>query len=140
MSCSRQTPHAPPPWTRPKPLRSPSALPTSRCASPTSAPMPRALVLISAVCVIRGLGFAIMVVAGGSLTAEIIPAQRRGEGLALVGVVAGIPALAALPAGVWLASRAGYPLVFAVAAAASLAALVAVPGLPTGGRGRSPRP
>jgi len=98
------------------------------------------LVLITAVCVIRGLGFAIMVVAGGSLTAEIIPAQRRGEGLALVGVVAGIPALAALPAGVWLASRAGYPLVFAVAAAASLAALVAVPGLPTGGRGRSPRP
>jgi predicted MFS family arabinose efflux permease len=90
--------------------------------------------LITAVCVVRGLGFAIMVVAGGSLTAELIPAERRGEGLALVGVVAGVPALAALPAGIWLAGRAGYSLVFAAAAGAALAALAAVPGLP-GGRG-----
>jgi predicted MFS family arabinose efflux permease len=85
---------------------------------------------ITAVCVVRGLGFAIMVVAGGALTAELVPAERRGEGLALVGVVAGVPALAALPAGVWLAGRAGYGLVFAVGAATALAALAAVPGLP----------
>jgi MFS family permease len=103
--------------------------------------------LITAVCVVRGLGFAVMVVAGGSLTAELIPAERRGEGLALVGVVAGVPALAALPAGVWLAGRAGYSLVFAAAAAAALAALAAVPGLPgiagsglRGQRGRPGRP
>ena len=85
---------------------------------------------ITAVCVVRGLGFAIMVVAGGALTAELVPAERRGEGLALVGAVAGVPALAALPAGVWLAGRAGYGLVFAVGAATALAALAAVPGLP----------
>lgn len=85
---------------------------------------------ITAVCVVRGLGFAIMVVAGGALTAELVPAERRGEGLALVGVVAGVPALAALPAGVWLAGRAGDGLVFAVGAATALAALAAVPGLP----------
>ena len=85
---------------------------------------------ITAVCVVRGLGFAIMVVAGGALTAELVPAERRGEGLALVGAVAGVPALAALPAGVWLAGRAGYGLVFALGAATALAALAAVPGLP----------
>lgn len=88
------------------------------------------LALIAAVCVVRGLGFAIMVVAGGSLTASLIPPERRGEGLALVGLVAGVPALAALPAGVWLAGRIGYPVVFTAGAVAALAALAAVPGLP----------
>jgi MFS family permease len=86
--------------------------------------------MIVAVCVVRGLGFAVTVVAGGSLTASLIPAERRGEGLALAGVVSGVPALAALPLGVWLAGRIGYPAVFAAGAAVSLAALVAVPGLP----------
>jgi MFS family permease len=93
--------------------------------------------MIIAVCVVRGLGFAVTVVAGGSLTASLIPAERRGEGLALAGVVSGVPALAALPLGVWLAGRIGYPAVFAAGAAVSLAALAAVPGLP--GRER-PRP
>jgi MFS family permease len=101
---------------------------------------PAGIALITAVCVVRGLGFAIMVVAGGSLTASLIPPERRGEGLALVGVVAGVPALAALPAGVWLAGRAGYPIVFIAGAAASLAALAAVPGLPGRDRGPAARP
>ncbi len=70
---------------------------------------PAGMALITAVCVVRGLGFAVMVVAGGSLTASLIPPERRGEGLALVGVVAGVPALAALPAGVWLAGRRRVP-------------------------------
>jgi len=91
---------------------------------------PARLDVIMAVCVIRGLGFGITVVAGGSLTAALIPAERRGEGLALSGLVSGVPALAALPLGVWLAGRIGYPLVFTAAAVAALAALVAVPGLP----------
>jgi len=91
---------------------------------------PARLDLIMAVCVFRGLGFGITVVAGGSLTAALIPAERRGEGLALSGLVSGVPALTALPLGVWLAGRIGYPLVFIVAAVAALAALAAVPGLP----------
>jgi predicted MFS family arabinose efflux permease len=61
--------------------------------------------MIMAVCVIRGLGFGITVVAGGSLTAALIPAERRGEGLALSGLVSGVPALAALPLGVLAALR-----------------------------------
>jgi predicted MFS family arabinose efflux permease len=91
---------------------------------------PARLDTIMAVCVIRGLGFGITVVAGGSLTAALIPAERRGEGLALSGLVSGVPALAALPLGVWLAGRIGYPVVFTAAAVAALAALAAVPGLP----------
>lgn len=53
--------------------------------------------VIVAVSVVRGAGFAVAVVAGGAVTAALIPADRRGEGLALVGIVGGIPGLLALP-------------------------------------------
>jgi MFS family permease len=100
-----------------------------------------ALPMILAVCVVRGLGFAITVVAGGAVTASLIPAERRGEGLALAGVVSGVPALVALPLGVWLAGHLGYGPVFAAGAIAALAALPALPGLPdrpAGHRARRP--
>jgi predicted MFS family arabinose efflux permease len=86
--------------------------------------------VIIAVNVVRGAGFAISVVAGGALTAMLIPAERRGEGLALVGVVGGVPGLIALPAGVWAAAHWGYTPVFVVTAVATLLALLSVPGLP----------
>jgi MFS family permease len=56
------------------------------------------LTVIMTVCVVRGIGFAIICVSGGALTASLIPAQRRGEGLALVGLVSGIPSVAGLSA------------------------------------------
>jgi predicted MFS family arabinose efflux permease len=86
--------------------------------------------LILAVSAVRGAGFAICVVAGGVVTATLIPAERRGEGLALVGVVSGVPGLLALPAGVWAATRFGYLPVFVVTTVAPLLALLSVPGLP----------
>jgi MFS family permease len=92
--------------------------------------------LILGVGVVRGIGFALTVVAGGALTATLIPDERRGEGLAIVGLVGGIPSLAALPLGVWAAERWGYGIVFILTAAAPLAALVTLPGLP----GRRPGP
>jgi predicted MFS family arabinose efflux permease len=70
------------------------------------------------------------VVAGGALTAALIPNERRGEGLALVGLVGGIPGVLALPLGVWAAGRFGYPPVFLITAVAPLIALVTLPGLP----------
>ncbi|UWE10622.1 MFS transporter [Actinacidiphila bryophytorum] len=85
---------------------------------------------IVAVCCLRGLGFALTVVAGGALTAALIPAERRGEGLALVGVVSGVPSLLALPLGVWLADRSGYLPVSLLAGLLALAVIPAVPGLP----------
>jgi MFS family permease len=86
--------------------------------------------LVVAVCLVRGLGFAFTVVAGGALTVSLIPAERRGEGLALVGIVGGVPALIALPLGVWLSAHAGYSVVFVLAAVSALVALGSVPGIP----------
>jgi MFS family permease len=85
---------------------------------------------IVAVCFVRGLGFALTVVAGGALTAELIPAERRGEGLALVGIVSGVPSLVCLPLGVWLVTRVGYTPVCLASGIVALAAVVVVPGLP----------
>ena len=85
---------------------------------------------ILAVSAVRGLGFGITVVVGGALVAWLIPHQRRGEGLGLYGVVVGVPSVAALPLGVWLAGRAGYPPVFVAGALATLVGVAAVPGLP----------
>jgi MFS family permease len=85
---------------------------------------------IVAVCFVRGLGFALTIVAGGALTASLIPDERRGEGLALVGVVSGVPSLVALPLGLWLAGRVGYGPVAVAGGLAALAATVFVLGLP----------
>lgn len=71
-----------------------------------------------------------MMIAGGALTASLIPAERRGEGLALVGVVGGVPSLVALPLGVWLSTYVGYPVVFTAGAVAAPAAILTVPVLP----------
>ncbi|GGU96013.1 MFS transporter [Streptomyces litmocidini] len=95
-------------------------------------------VRITAVCLLRGIGFAFTVVAGGALTASLIPAERRGEGLALVGIVTGGPSLVALPLGVWLAAHVGYGPVFAAGAVAALAAVASVPGLPDRDAGSDP--
>lgn len=94
------------------------------------------MVAIVAVCVVRGLGFAITVVVGSALVASLVPHERRGEGLGLYGVVVGVPSVVALPLGVWLARHVGYPPVFVAAAVAALAGLAVVAGLP----GRQPKP
>lgn len=85
---------------------------------------------IMAICAARGLGFAATVVAGGALTTHLLPAERRGEGLALVGVVGGVPSLVGLPLGIWLANHVGYASVSLAATGLALGALVAIPGLP----------
>jgi MFS family permease len=86
--------------------------------------------VLIAVNLVRGLGFGVTIVAGGALTAALLPADRRGEGLALVGVVGGVPAIVALPFGVWAAGQWGAGTVFAITAVTTLLSLVAVPGLP----------
>jgi len=101
-------------------------------APPLALAFPAALPVIVAVCLVRGLGFAMTVVAGGALVAELVPADRRGEGFGLFGVVVGVPSIVALPAGVWLAAHLGYPPVFAAGAVLTLAGIAAVRGLPHG--------
>ena len=82
-------------------------------------PEPPAVLL--AVSLVRGVGFGLCGVATGALTASLLPPERRGEGLGLLGLVAGVPAVVALPTGVWLA---GHHLSTAVAALAAVAGLL----------------
>ena len=96
------------------------------------------LAVIMTVCVIRGVGFAITCVAGYALTVSLIPPQRRGEGLALIGVVSGVPSVACLPMGVWLAAHVGYRPVFIAGGAAALVGLASVPWLPRSGPAGGP--
>ena len=65
----------------------------------------------------------------GALVAASVPAERRGEGIGLAGVVACVPAIVALPSGVWLAQNTGYAVVIAITAISALAPLAAVPWL-----------
>ena len=77
------------------------------------------------VCVLRGLGFGFAVVVTGALVTRHVPAARRGEGLAVAGVAACVPAVAALPAGVWLVDICGPDVVFVVAAVVALVGALA---------------
>jgi predicted MFS family arabinose efflux permease len=94
------------------------------------------MAVILAVSVVRGVGLAIVVVVGSALVASLVPRERRGEGLGLLGVVVGVPSIVALPLGVWLAREIGYPPVFVTGALASVVALAVIPGLPD----RAPAP
>jgi MFS family permease len=97
------------------------------------------------VSLVRGFGFGLCGVATGALTAMLLPPERRGEGLGLLGVVSGVPAIVALPAGVWLAGHHLAAPAAAMATAAGLLPLVAIRWLPrerearrTAGAGRRP--
>jgi MFS family permease len=87
------------------------------------------LAVIVAVSLVRGLGFGLCTVMTGALTAELLPRERRGEGLGLFGIVATAPGIAALPGGVWLAGHTGMATVIVMAAATALVPLTVFPWL-----------
>jgi MFS family permease len=90
---------------------------------------PHSVVTIVAVSLARGIGFGLNTVVTGALVATALPPERRGEGIGLAGIVACVPAIVALPSGVWLAGKTGYAVVIAITAASALAPLAAVPWL-----------
>ncbi|MGJ6968275.1 MFS transporter [Streptosporangium sp. G11] len=94
-------------------------------------PASASMLPVLGICLARGAGLGLVVVAGAALIAELVPADRRGEGLGLYGVAVGIPSIACLPLGLWLSEHVGYGPVFVAGAALSLLALAAVPGLPS---------
>jgi len=107
--------------------------------APTLALLPREpLAVMVAVSFVRGLGFGLCGVAAGALTALLLPPERRGEGLGLLGIVSGVPAIVALPAGVWLAGHHQATVAVAVAAVAGLTPLAALRWLPGGRPGCQP--
>src|SRR5262249_57278757 len=86
-------------------------------------------VTIVVVSIARGLGFGLSAVVIGALVATALPPDRRGEGIGLAGVVACVPAIVALPSGVWLAENTGYAVVIVITAVSALAPLAAAPWL-----------
>src|SRR6516164_11801595 len=90
------------------------------------------LVMIVAVSVVRGFGFGLCTVMTGTLTAALLPPERRGEGLGLFGVVATAPGIVALPAGVWLADHLGMATVVGLTAASALVPVAVFPWLSGG--------
>jgi len=88
------------------------------------------LIIIAAVSVVRGFGFGLSTVVLATLTALLLPPERRGEGLGLDGVVDSLPGVVALPSGVWLAGHYGYAVVILLTAATALAPLAAFRWLP----------
>jgi MFS family permease len=100
------------------------------------APEPQAVMV--SVSLARGFGFGLCGVVTGTLTATLLPPERRGEGLGLLGLVSGVPAVLALPAGVWLAGHHLGVAAAAMAAAAGLLPLAAVRWLPGGRPARGP--
>ena len=92
----------------------------------SAAPLP----VIAAVSVVRGFGFGLCSVVMATLTAMLLPPQRRGEGLGVYGVVDCLPDVVALPAGFWLADRYGYAVVVLLTAAVALVPVAAFRWLP----------
>ncbi|MFB4307128.1 MFS transporter [Actinomadura sp. GTD37] len=109
-------------------------------ALPTLAlPLSSGTAMIVLTSLVRGFGFGVAVVVPNALVAVLAPAERRGEALGLFGITSGAPAVLALPLGVWLADRIGYPPVFIASAVVSLAALAVLPGIPGRVAAASPR-
>jgi MFS family permease len=98
---------------------------------------PQAVML--GVSVTRGVGFGLCGVVTGALTARLLPPERRGEGLGLLGIVSGVPAIAALPAGIWLAGHHLAAAAAAMAAVAGLLPLAVIRWLPGGREAREAR-
>ncbi|MYS87513.1 MFS transporter [Streptomyces sp. SID5474] len=100
-------------------------LPTMALAVSASLP------LVVGVCLLRGGGLGILMVVGTALAAELVPPERRGEGLGLYGAAVGVPAILGLPLGLWLSEHLGYTWVFVIATVLSLGAVGSTIGLPT---------
>lgn len=96
------------------------------------------LVVILLVCVGRGAGLAITVVAGTALAAQLFPIHRRAEGLGIFGVAISIPTIFFLPLGLWLADAVGLDLVFIITAISAVAGLAIVGALPSPHPGARP--
>lgn len=86
-------------------------------------PVSSALWLVIAICLVRGIGLGIVVVTAGAIVAEVVPRERRGEGVGVYGFAFGIPSIIALPLGVWLVPQIGFDAVFFAGAAFGLLAV-----------------
>ena len=80
--------------------------------------------------VMRGAGFGATIVVFAALVVELVPRERRGEGLGLYGVAFTVPAIFGNPLGLWLAEHFGYAPVFLLGSAFPLLGLLAALAIP----------
>jgi predicted MFS family arabinose efflux permease len=97
-----------------------------------------ALWLILVVCLLRGFGFGIVAVLGSALVADIVPPERRGEGLGLYGILVSAPSIVALPLSVWLIERVDFQPLFVLATILALVSIVPALALPRTDPGEEP--
>lgn len=71
---------------------------------------------IVAISGVRGIGFGMITVVGSALSVRLVPAHQIGRAAAYYGVAIGIPNLAFLSLGVWMALNLGFATVFWAAA------------------------
>ncbi|MBO0745531.1 MAG: MFS transporter [Candidatus Dormibacteraeota bacterium] len=75
----------------------------------------RGLPLLLGASGVRGVGLAILVVAGTGIAADVAPPGRRGESLGIYGIAVSLPGAIGLPAGIWIAHRLGFESAFLLA-------------------------
>jgi predicted MFS family arabinose efflux permease len=83
-----------------------------------------------ALCAIRGVGFGVLAVAGGALVVSLAAPAQRGHVLGVYGIVATVPAVFALPLGVWLSGHVGFSALFVAGGIAALAGIASAPCVP----------
>jgi MFS family permease len=81
-----------------------------------------------AICVVRGVGFAVFTVAGAFMASEVAPPGRQGEVAGLYGLAAGIPNVIMIPLSVLLLHAVGFWPIAAIAGLPAVGAAVALGG------------
>jgi hypothetical protein len=101
---------------------------------------------VTALAALRGLGFGVVTVCGATAVAAFVEPGRRGRAIGALGLASAAPQFVLVPVAPWLAERAGFGLVFVLAALPALAIPLAWPiaraigdsdRAPADGRGRS---
>lgn len=82
------------------------------------------LAVIMGVSVVRGIGFAFMVIASAAMVAALADPRRQGRALATYGVVVGVTSVVALPLGTWLVEVVSYDTLFVAAGAVAVFGVV----------------
>lgn len=78
-----------------------------------------------AICVLRGMGFAVFTVAGAFMASEVAPPGREGEAAGLYGLAAAIPNVVMVPLGVLLLHAPGFWLVASIGGLPAVGATLA---------------
>ncbi len=81
------------------------------------------LAWVLVICAVRGIGFGIVTVLGSTLTARIVPQERRGEAIGIYGLAIALPNLVVVAGGVALVTAGHFPVVAILGAAPLLGVL-----------------